>query len=226
MVAVLCGWKPRETNKLTPPPGFTVAAKEQVIILALPKISYSAPQEHIWIKRDGYGFEYARGISRNPEAEAKACADQVENFLVYELKNSGVRYSENTLKALSVSKLGMNPKTLRCALAELESQGRIMPQAPVPEIDRRGKRGGPRTYIHPTKLPFASSGPENEANSKMADSDTTEGIASHGLLASSPIREKEANEANVCSSSHAPFASRKKQNEAKRSKRSKRGKDT
>ena len=120
MVAVLRSWDPEAADdKLIPPPGSRSAPVRQVIVLARPKLSYAPPQPLIWITRRGYAFEHFTAARADPEAEARARADQLERFLISALA-SGLRYTRNTLTDTGVIK----PRDkLRAALSALGGRG-------------------------------------------------------------------------------------------------------
>jgi hypothetical protein len=72
MVAVLRAWDAdAERDKLSPPPGLSFCADEQVIVLARSKLSYAPAQPQIWLKRRGYCFEHFIAKRPDPEAEAR-----------------------------------------------------------------------------------------------------------------------------------------------------------
>jgi RecA-family ATPase len=98
MVAVLRAWDAdAKKDKLSPPPGLSFGADEQVIVLACPKLSYAPPQPQIWLKRRGYCFEHFIATRPNRESEAKARAAQVERYLLDQLA-SGLRHNKKTLE--------------------------------------------------------------------------------------------------------------------------------
>jgi RecA-family ATPase len=143
MVAVLRSWNPEaDDDKLIPPPGLSFGTGEQVIVLARPKLSYAPPQPLIWItRRGGYCFKHFIATRTDPEAEASARADQLERYLISQLKD-GRRYTQNLLQDMEL----MKRKELRVALATLRAAGRAI-DAPNPAAAHA--RGGAHTYLHP-----------------------------------------------------------------------------
>lgn len=144
MVTVLRSWSPDADDKLSPPPGFTVGLDEQVIVLARAKLSYAPQQPIIWLTRRGYAFQHAIATRTDPEAEARARADQIETYLIEQLK-ADRRYTQNTLQDMDL----MKRKDLRVALATLQASGRVF-LAPLPKAERQGSR---QAYLHPATAP-------------------------------------------------------------------------
>jgi RecA-family ATPase len=156
MVAVLRAWDAdAEKDKLAPPPGLSFGADEQVIVLARPKLSYAQPL--IWITRRGYAFQHLIATRRpDPEAEARARADQVRRYLIDQLA-SGARHTKRTLEDTGI----MPQAKLRAALAALIASGRVI-SAPLPEELRHGGR---QDYLHPVAP--TSSTPEAASTSSL-----------------------------------------------------------
>ena len=109
-------------------------------MLARPKLSYAPSQPLIWITRRGYAFQHFIANGADPEAEAKARADQVWRHLTDQLA-SGSRHTKNTLEDTGI----MPRPKLRAALAELLTSGRVI-YAALPEVLRCGGR---KDYLHP-----------------------------------------------------------------------------
>lgn len=135
MVAVMRKAKVEDT-----PMALMAKEGDNVFELAIPKMSYAPPQMSIWMKREGYRFDYAVDIPQDQEMAKEAEMAQVERFLLSELKEER-RYSQVELEAAEI----MAKSKLKVALAMLSVQGRL-------EARRRPGQYGKR-YLHPTQAP-------------------------------------------------------------------------
>ena len=142
MVVVLQPWSDKQLSDHSPPEVFRMTDDSQVMLLNRPKLSYAPPQGLMWIKRRSYAYEYAPDLVLAPEVQLSQNTDQVERFLVSELKG-GRRYSQNDLFAKS-EVLHMSQKAIREAVSELKVSLRVRD-----EPTGNKTRGGQRTYLHP-----------------------------------------------------------------------------
>ena len=87
----------------------------------------------------------------DPEAEKRARADQLENFIVSGFNEPTRRYY--TKRNLQDNRPpGISRDSISPLLAMLEAEGRVV-EVPLPESERNGKR---QTYLHPIKrIPIA-----------------------------------------------------------------------
>jgi RecA-family ATPase len=118
-----------------------------LFLLERHKVSYSKPNlPPIWIRRNGWEYDYFTVVARTSEAVADSQADQLERFLQSAVKN-GELYSKNQLEAQS-GRLSMSRAALRTALSKLQASARVV-EAPLPK-DRR--QGGLKTFLCPSNL--------------------------------------------------------------------------
>lgn len=96
MVAVMQPLTPAEWYAAT---GTKLDAGESGIVMALPKLSYSKPQEPIFIRRTGYCFQKEAVMKRSPEQRADAITEQVMQFIRHEFEQ-GRKYASADLEKL------------------------------------------------------------------------------------------------------------------------------
>jgi len=146
MTTVLQKWRPGEDAGLRPPSGCRPDPDAIITVLARAKLSYAPPNlPRIWIRRTGFAFEYFTELAQCPEQAASGRADQLERFLISQLKLA--RYwTKRNLEDRALDDLGMSRDQMRRAVSELEVSGRVV-DAGLPEDQRQGRR---RTYLHPT----------------------------------------------------------------------------
>jgi hypothetical protein len=148
-------------------------------VLARPKVSYAPPQPHIWITRRGYEFKHFLATKPDPEAEARARADQVERYLISQLAE-GARHTKTDLESAGI----LPQKKLRAALSSLLVAGRVV-YKPLPEEQRHGGR---KEYLHPVAATPSSAGATGDGGAqKDPPTPSAEDPAS---TPSSPYREK------------------------------------
>lgn len=94
---------------------------ESGLMLARPKMSYSPPQDPIFIARNGYAFRTADAKSASPDAERAEQADRVLAVLRAEVA-AGHFPTRNSLEG---SETGLSRAQLRTALARLDALGLI-----------------------------------------------------------------------------------------------------
>jgi len=124
---------------------------EHAIRLALPKLSYCAPQQDILIRRTGYLFEHVERAENGNTAVLDANADMIYRLLISELKEER-RHTRNTLEVVT----SLKRADLRSAIHWLVASGRVLDKA----FKRPGSRGGSR-YLHPV-VPGDESDPNEE----------------------------------------------------------------
>ncbi len=154
ITAVLQSWSPRDAAGRTPPATLRLAPESQVTLYARAKLSYCAPNlPLIWIKRDGFAFEWfeERRISHE---EAKATrADQLLRFLASEIK-LGRFHTKTGLRTMN-SAFSMTVKHITEAIEDSLVSGQLVTY-PLPEDQRHGGR---KDYLSPRDLePVVSSG--------------------------------------------------------------------
>lgn len=121
MMAIMNPLTPDEWHKET---GTQLAAGEDGIVMALPKLSYSPQQAPIFIRRKGYLFEQAAIIRRTKEQAARAIEEQVYQFILFEFQQ-GRKYSNQDLEN-SKEKMGLSRAEIRSAVSSLKVEGRIV----------------------------------------------------------------------------------------------------
>lgn len=120
MVAVLNPATPEEWLKETNTP---LAEGEDGIVMALPKLSYCAKQEAIFIRRKGYAFAMAARVTLSPEDLRRADADNVFNFIAKEY-SGGRHYSTKDLEAMKDT-IGLSRDKIRASITQLKMNGRV-----------------------------------------------------------------------------------------------------
>jgi regulatory protein RepA len=120
MVAVLNPATPEEWLKETSTP---LAEGEDGIVMALPKLSYCAKQEAVFIRRKGYSFSMAARVTLSPEDLRRADADKLLNFIAKEY-SEGRRYSSKDLEASMVT-IGLSRAKIRASVTHLKMTGRV-----------------------------------------------------------------------------------------------------
>lgn len=167
---------------------FPAGADDQAFVLSRPKCNYCPPQSDIFIKRSGFAFEWAVNIKRSPKEMLTEYADEIEAFLIDQLKG-GRHHSKNTIET---QELGIPRNKLRAAIDELLVSERVLFKD-LPE-DRR--QGGFKKYLHPVN--FAAQSDES------GEVDPSGSSTSPGPTTSPPYREKNGGEvAAACFSSRS-----------------------
>ncbi len=145
MVAVLQPLGPAEWLKQT---GASLADGETGIVMALPKLSYAAAQDPIYIRRRGWAFLYeAHARPMTSQERADDDSQRVLEF-VRSAWNEGRRLSGKDIET-SRSALGMARHPIREALARLVGAGLVI----------RHEQPGKTTYYEPTVSPTGSARP-------------------------------------------------------------------
>ena len=140
MVAVMQRLEADEFRGAT---GVQLDDEESGIVLARPKVSYSPPQENIYIVRRGYHFTHVEVSRRDAMANLEATANQVYQLILEELKQ-GRRHSRNTLESLS-SAARVKRQEIRDAVKFLMAANRIE----IKQGEGLGKRGGQHSFLSP-----------------------------------------------------------------------------
>lgn len=93
MVAVMQPMTPDEWASET---GTRLENGESGIVMALPKLSYCAPQDPVFIRRSGYMFSHEVVVKRSPDQVKAATAEQILQFIRYEA-DQGRTYSQKAV---------------------------------------------------------------------------------------------------------------------------------
>lgn len=120
MIVVLNPVTPTDWNKEC---GTPLANDEVGIKMSLPKLSYCAPQETVYIRRKGYRFDHESTIRRTPEQQAEAAANQLYQFILDQYRQ-GRKYSKEDLSNKK-GELSMSRDVVRAAMSELQVSGRV-----------------------------------------------------------------------------------------------------
>jgi RecA-family ATPase len=121
MVAVL---QPLTADEWLNETGKPLEDDETGMVMALPKLSYTAPQESVFIRRKHYQFAHERVIRISREESDAARCDQLLRFLTSEYEQ-GRRYSSNDLDH-SHEKLGLTRNEIRAAASALKVAGKVI----------------------------------------------------------------------------------------------------
>ena len=121
MVAVMQPLTPAEWYAAT---GTKLDAGESGIVMALPKLSYSKPQEPIFIRRTGYRFQKEAVMKRSPEQRADAITEQVMQFIRHEFEQ-GRKYATADLEN-STDRMNLSRAQIRSAITALKVSGRVV----------------------------------------------------------------------------------------------------
>lgn len=157
MTTVIQGWSEANIAGLQPPQGCEPENGSSISILSRAKLSYSPPDlPLIWIKRTGFKFEHFVEIPRTKEDIRNSKADQLERFLVSQLKN-GHYHTQRTLETICED-LKMTRVDVRGAVAVLRAGRRVFDN----ELPSDKKKGRKQTYLHPSSVP-TSPQPEEPA---------------------------------------------------------------
>lgn len=140
MVAILS--HPRDTDQLS----LSVGKEENVIVLSRPKLRYSrSRQPRIYLKRNGFRFEYETEIKLSEEERESEMTLQVFRFLESQLAQ-GRKYSRSALESVS-SEINLTVKQVRSAVAKMTVEGLLKEECLPPE-ERQGSR---KTYLLPLR---------------------------------------------------------------------------
>lgn len=138
--------------------GCELVPGETALQLARPKLSYCAPQEPLFLVRDGYSFRTVEKAADERE-NVGAIANQVWQLLMHEM-GQGRYHSANTLEAIA-RESNLTRQQIRSGLGMLRASLRIEERA-VPE---HAGKGGRHRYLHPVASPKH----DGEATEKTED---------------------------------------------------------
>src|SRR5918996_3800924 len=146
MVTGVRPWKEKDTAPLP----YRLAHKDkEILVLSRDKVSYApAGRPLIFLARQGYEFSYMLEDVLTPDQKRRACADQVENFLISQFKQNWL-YSKTELETSALADT-MLRDDLRGAISDLLASGRVINTSLPKEMKGRGKKG----YLHPAERPL------------------------------------------------------------------------
>jgi RecA-family ATPase len=121
MVAVI---QPIEAKDWLQETGTRLEVGESGLVMALPKLSYAAPQDPIFIRRYGFYFSIEHSSKATPTDVVQTNAQTVLDFISAEWL-LGRRYSKAHMDAQQ-SKLELSRQQVREALSELEVSGQVV----------------------------------------------------------------------------------------------------
>lgn len=121
MMAVI---QPLEAKEWLEQTGTRLATGESGLVMALPKLSYSAPQKPIFIRRYKFHFSREAASQATPDQIAQSNAALVRDFISAEWL-LGRKYSKADIEAHS-TKLDLTRNQLRQAIAELTVSGQMI----------------------------------------------------------------------------------------------------
>lgn len=155
MVAVLASHDAGEWHRLT---GCDLLPGETALQLARPKLSYCAPQQPLYLVRDGYGFRSVEKAA-NERENVEAVANQLWQLLTHEM-GQGRYHSANSLEDIA-SDSNLTRQQLRRGLSILRASLRIEERA----VPGHAGKGGRHRYLHPIDSPKH----DGEATEKTTD---------------------------------------------------------
>ena len=121
MVAVLQPLDAAEWQKAT---GTMLDLGESGLVMALPKLSFSKPQDNIYIRRSGYSFTRQDVSTLTPEQQSNKQAAELLTFIKNEYAK-GRRYSASDLEAVR-DKVNLSRSQVRASLTVLKVAGFIV----------------------------------------------------------------------------------------------------
>lgn len=121
MVAVIQPLEPSEWLQQT---GTRLEAGESGLIMALPKLSYCAPSQPLYIRRYGFYFSLEAASQATPDQIAQSNATRLLDFIGAEWL-LGRKYSKADIEAHS-TKLNLTRTQLRQAMSELTVSGQVI----------------------------------------------------------------------------------------------------
>lgn len=120
MVAIMHAHDSDEWQELT---AETLEKDETGLVMSLPKVSYAAPQEAIYMVRKGFSFRQLEGVTPGKEPSLEAYANQVWQLLTSQLAK-GVYHNKKSLEGLA-SESNITRQKLRDAIEFLQASGRV-----------------------------------------------------------------------------------------------------
>ena len=146
MTAVLQSWTPRDPGQ-RPPAQLRLTPESSVMLYARPKLSYAPPNlPLIWIKREGFRFEWAEHLQRSDKEIRAEQAEQILRFLASEIRLE--RFHTKTSLRSQTTALSMSQHQIRDALDELVIANRLVTQ-PLP---KQYRHGGRKEYLCPADM--------------------------------------------------------------------------
>jgi RecA-family ATPase len=155
MTSVMQFWD--DESKLTPPPGCEPDPDSSIMVLARPKLSYSAPNlPLIWIKRTGYAFRYyvgepvGRGNTNDAQKQQQVEQDAADLliFLASQVEHGAL--PTPTRVAEGMRPAGISKSRANQAIAHLIKTKQLISK-PVPQEKRRG---GLKEFLQPVAEDF------------------------------------------------------------------------
>lgn len=123
MVAVMQPLNDAEWSRAT---GLALEKGQQGLVMALPKMSYCAPQPPIYILRRHFSFTHVQGLSQlDKESHSAALAERLYEFIAGEYAR-GRRYTQTDLEVKARDHLSMKRQEVRDACIYLKASGRVV----------------------------------------------------------------------------------------------------
>jgi RecA-family ATPase len=163
MVAILHSHDAEEWQELT---GEHLDKDEIGLVLSLPKVSYAAPQEPIYVVRRGFTFKQLENVIPNKELSLEVYANQVLNLLTSQLAK-GVFHNKKSLEGLATES-NLTRQKLRDAVSLLLASGQVEERSKSQSSTDKGRQG---KYLHPVgvtdrgstiEIPYGRSPSANE----------------------------------------------------------------
>ena len=121
MMAII---QPLDAKEWLEQTGTKLETGETGLVMALPKLSYSAPQETIFIRRCKFQFSREAACQATPDQIAQINATRLLDFITAEWL-LGMKYSKANIEAHS-TELNLTRTQLRQALLELTASGQVI----------------------------------------------------------------------------------------------------
>lgn len=141
MVAILHAHDAEEWRELT---GGELDKDETGLVLSLPKVSYAAPQDSIYVVRKGFTFRQLENVTPGKELSLEVYANQVWNLLTSQLAK-GVYHNKKSLEGLAIES-NLTRQKLRDAVGLLLASGRVEER---PKLQSTTDKGRQTKYLHP-----------------------------------------------------------------------------
>ncbi|URD61827.1 AAA family ATPase [Sphingomonas sp. KRR8] len=145
MIHVLQRLQPGEWTSKT---GDILGPKDSGFVLARPKMTWCEPQPHLYIKRQGFVFDYFEAAA--PEEAIAAMMKKNAELILQLLKDEylkGTRHTGRTLEAISP----IQQKQTRLTLQHLLANGLVVNE----KVQRTG-RGGASSFLRPLDVPMTT----------------------------------------------------------------------
>ena len=163
MVAIMHAYDGAEWQELT---GERLEKDETGLVLSLPKVSYAAPQEAIYVVRKGFTFRQLEDVIIGKVPSLEVYANQVWQLLTSQLAK-GVRHTKKSLEGLATES-NLTRQKLRDAVDFLLASSRVEERSKLQKLTDKGRQG---KYLHPVdimnnptsfEVPFDSAQSTNE----------------------------------------------------------------